>query len=228
MRTDQLSANRASTHQANTMKKVLQLLLALPLALAASCSSVGYDDPDGVETLTIDFGSTDLQTMASDMADSLLASPNLAYIDHSGKGTDKRIILYVGDVENRTTEHIDTQGITDSLEAKLINSGKFRFSAGDAGQTELGDQVSFQQGSGRVDGAQAKAFGKQIGADVVVYGTLRSIDKEKGRSIESLGNKKQDLFYQFVLKATNIETGEVIWIEESTIRKRSTTGIFGR
>ncbi|MFT4708940.1 MAG: hypothetical protein ACI8Q9_000056 [Planctomycetota bacterium] len=210
------------------MKKALQILFALPLFLAAGCSSVGYDDPDGVETLTIDFGSTDLQTMAADMSDSLLASPNLAYLEHSGKGTDKRIIMYVGDIENRTTEHIDTAGISDSIRVRLMKAGKFRFVAGDAGQTEIGDQVSFQQGSGRVDGDMAKAFGKQLGADVVVYGTLRSIDKEKGRSLESLGNKKEDVFYQFVLTAVNIETSEFLWSEESTIRKRSTTGIFGR
>jgi hypothetical protein len=203
------------------MKKTLKLLLALPLAFAASCSSVGYDDPDMVETLTIDFGSTDLQTMAADMSDSLIGDPNMAFLDHSGKGDDKRIIMYVGDIENRTTEHIDTEGISDSIRVRLMKSGKYRFVAGDAGQTEIGDQVSFQQGSGRVDGAMAKAFGKQLGADVVIYGTLRSIDKEKGRSLESLGYKKEDVFYQFVLTAVNIETSEFLWSEESTIRKRS-------
>jgi hypothetical protein len=209
------------------MKKTLKLLLALPLAFAASCSSVGYDDPDMVETLTIDFGSTDLQTMAADMSDSLIGDPNMAFLDHSGKGDDKRIIMYVGDIENRTTEHIDTEGISDSIRVRLMKSGRYRFVAGDAGQTEIGDQVSFQQGSGRVDGAMAKAFGKQLGADVVIYGTLRSIDKEKGRSLESLGYKKEDVFYQFVLTAVNIETSEFLWSEESTIRKRSKTGLFG-
>jgi uncharacterized protein (TIGR02722 family) len=209
------------------MKKALQLLLALPLVLAASCSSVNYGDPDGIETLTIDFGSTDLQTMAADMSDSLLAAPGLAYLDHSGKAEDKRAIMYVGQIENRTTEHIDTSGISDSIRVRLMKAGKFRFVAGDAGQSEIGSQVSFQQGSGRVDGAMAKAFGKQLGADIVVYGTLRSIDKEKGRSLESLGYKKEDVFYQFVLEAVNIETAEFLWSEESTIRKQSSTGLFG-
>ena len=209
------------------MKKPLQLLLALPLVLAAGCTSIGYDDPNMVETLTIDFGSTDLQTMAADMSDSLLAAPSMGYLDHSGKGEDKRIIMYVGQIENHTTEHIETQGISDSIRVRLMKSGKYRFVVADAGQAEIGDQVSFQQGSGRVDGAMAKAFGKQLGADVVIFGTLRSIDKIKGRSLESLGYKKQDLFYQFVLEAANIETGELLWSEESTIRKRSSTGIFG-
>jgi hypothetical protein len=40
------------------------LAAALLLPLAVSCSSTQYDDPDKVETLTIDFGSTDLKTLA--------------------------------------------------------------------------------------------------------------------------------------------------------------------
>jgi len=209
------------------MKKTLTLLtLALAPLLAAGCSSTGYDDPDMVETLTIDFGSTDLQTLAGSMSESLIGSPGLSYIEHAGTD-DPRIITFMGDVENRTTEHIDTSGITDSIRTTLLKSGKFRFVVGDAGQAQLGDQVSFQQGSGRVDPAMAKAFGAQLGADVVVYGTLRSIDKKKGRSLESLGYKKQDLYYQFVMQCVNITTGELIWAEEKDIRKRSKTGIFG-
>jgi len=210
------------------MKKTLTLLtLALVPALTAACSSTKYDDPDMVETLTIDFGSTDLQTLASAMSESLIGSPNLSYLEDPGKGDDKRIIAYMGDIENRTTEHIDTGGISDSIRTTLLMSGKFRIVAGTPGQNEIGDQVSFQQGSGRVDPQMAKAFGKQLGADVVVYGTLRAIDKVKGRSLESLGTRKEDLYYQFVMQCVNITTGELIWAKEEDIRKRSKTGIFG-
>jgi uncharacterized protein (TIGR02722 family) len=210
------------------MKKTLTLLtLALAPLLAAGCSSTGYDDPDMVETLTIDFGSTDLQTLAAAMSESLIADPNLSYLERPDKGDDKRIKIVIGDVENRTTEHIDTTGITDSIRTSLLKSGKFFILAGDPGQGQIGDQVSFQQGSGRVDPSMAMAFGKQHGAEVIVYGTLRSIDKKKGRSLESLGYKKEDLYYQFVMQCVNIETGQLIWAEEKDIRKRSKTGIFG-
>jgi len=200
--------------------------LSSVLALAA-CTSVQYDDPDKVETLTIDFGSTDLQTLASSMVDSLLAAPGLAYLSHEGKGEDKRIIVYTAGVNNRTSEHIDTTGITDSIRTSLLKSGRFRIAASAQGQDDLAEQVRFQQGSGRVDPAQAKAFGKQIGADVVLLGNLRSIEKGKPRSVESGGTKKDDVWYQFVLELTNIETGEVIWMEEKDIRKTKKTSIFG-
>lgn len=201
------------------------LLLASALV---SCSSIRYDDPGRVETLTTDYGSTDLQTLSGEMVESLISSQALNYLDSSGKGDDKRIIVYTGGVENRTSEHIDTQGITDKIQTALLKSGKFRFVAEKAGQAEIGDQVRFQQESGRVREDMMRSFGKQLGADVILYGTLRSIDKKKGGSIESGGVRKEDVYYQFVLKCVNIDTAEILWQDEAELRKTARTGIFGR
>ena len=117
---------------------------------------------------------------------------------------------------------------TDSIRTSLLKSGRFRLAASDQGQDDLGEQVRFQQGSGRVDPTQAKAFGKQIGADMVLLGNLRSIEKKKGGSLESGGTRKEDVWYQFVLELVNIESGEIIWMEQEEIRKTQKTGIFGR
>ncbi len=204
--------------------------LFLPLALAlfaAGCSGTRYKDAQDAETINADWGSTDLQSFSQGMVDSLIDSPGLSFLHHPSKGDDQRIVAVMGGVENRTDEHIDSTGITDSIRASLLESGKFRFVAGQQGQDELGEQVRFQQGSGRVDPEQARAFGKQVGADVVVYGTLRSITKKKGRSLESLGTKTKDRYYQFVLNCVNIESGELIWAKEEELRKTQVTSLFG-
>jgi uncharacterized protein (TIGR02722 family) len=204
-------------------------LRALALCvLAAGCSSVQYDDPDKVETVNIDFGSTDLKTLASAMVDSMVAAPQLAYYEHDSKSADKRIIVYTAGVNNRTSEHIDTSGITDSIRTSLLKSGRFRLAASNQGQDDLGEQVRFQQGSGRVTPEMAKAFGKQLGADMILYGNMRSIEKKRGRSLESGGGKVEDVYYQFVLNAVNIETGEIIWADQTELRKTARTGLFGR
>lgn len=213
------------------MKKTA-LKRCLPIAALAlgvgACSSVRYGDAQAEETVNVDWGSTDLQTFSEAMVASLLESPQLSYLSGAGKENDLRIIAYMGDVVNETTEHVSTTGVTDSIRTALIQSGRFRFVAGDPGQAEIGDQVRFQQGSGRVREDMAKAFGKQLGADVVLYGSLRSIEKEKGRTIESLGAKKRDKYYQFVLNCVNIETGEIIWANEEEIRKTAVASLFGR
>jgi uncharacterized protein (TIGR02722 family) len=210
------------------MNRLLQACaLALPLLSTACKSDVQYGDPDKVETVNIDFGSTDLQTLAAGMVESLVSSPALAYYDHESKGEDKRIIVYTAGVNNRTSEHIDTAGITDSIRTELLKSGRFRMAASEQGQSELGEQVRFQQGSGRVDPELAKAFGKQIGADMVLLGNLRSIEKSKDRNLEEAGYKTDDVWYQFVLELVDIETGEIIWMNEENIRKTQKTGLFG-
>ncbi|MBL6721931.1 MAG: penicillin-binding protein activator LpoB [Planctomycetes bacterium] len=205
----------------------MKQLLILPLFLAAACSSTSYGDAGATETVTVAWGSTDLQTFSGEMVESLTEAPGLAYLDHSGKGADKRIVLYFGGIENLTGEHVDLGGLRDKMTASLVGKGKFRIVAEVAGQDEIEQQVRFQQGSGRVDPAQAKAFGKQLGADVVLFGALRDITKEKGRSLETAGVKTKDVYFQLVLQMANIETGEIIWAQEGEIRKSQKTGIFG-
>ena len=202
------------------------LLLAALLG-AAACSSTRYKDAQDPETINVDWGSTDLQTFSDHMVKSLLDSPSLSYLTKPHKGDDPRIIAVMGGVANETSEHINTTMITNSIRTSLLQSQRFRFVAGDLGQAEIEKQVRFQQGSGRVDPAKAIAFGKQYGAEVVIYGTLASIEKKKGRSLESLGAKKEDTYYQFVLNAVNIETGELMWANEEELRKQQVTGLFG-
>ena len=213
--------------------KVTQGKLWAALALGvvpfvSSCSSLGYGDPNAVETVTIGYGSTDLQTLSGEMVDSLIVSPALNYLDSPEKGDDKRIITVFGGIENRTSEHIDTGGIADKIRVALLKTGKFRWVASDQGRDEIADEVRYQQGTGFVDPVQAAQMGKQLGAEIVIYGSLRSIVKRKGSSIESGGTRTKDVFYQFVLNAVNVETAEILWAEESEIRKTEKTGIFGR
>lgn len=205
--------------------KIRTLTLAAALALAAGCSSVRYDDPGKVETINIDFGSTDLQNMAGAMTQSLVEAQQLSYYQKSGD--DKRIVVYSAGIENRTSEHIDTSGIMDSIRVALLKSGKFRLAATQQGQDELAEQVRFQQGSGRVDPAQAKAFGKQIGADMTLIGVLRSIEKSRPRNVEQAGQKTDDVYYQFVMELVDISTGETIWAEQKELRKTKKTSLFG-
>ena len=161
-------------------------LLISVLALgAASCGATRYGDTESSETVNADWGRTDLQTFSGTMVESLLAAPQLSYLAKPEKGDDQRIKIFMGDIVNETTEHINLKDIQRMIRTDLLSSGKFRFAVGDQGQDEIGDQVRFQQGSGRVDPAQAIAFGRQIGAEVVIYGSLSSITTGSGASVRS-------------------------------------------
>lgn len=198
-------------------------------ALLCGCSSTNYGDPDKTETLTDKWGSTDLQSFADYMTGSLLDSPNLAYLDSESKGADKRIIAVFGGITNETSEHINTNQISRRIQANLVNSGKMRVVAGAEafGQDEIAKQIRFQQDSGMVDPALAQRA-RQLGAEVIIYGALSDIKKEKGRSLESGFTKRRDNYYQFYMTAVRVDTAELLWAEEEDIRKTTTVGMFGR
>ena len=149
------------------LEKNLRCFAVIALALGAvSCSSTSYKNAQDEETINIDWGSTDLQTFSKHMADSFIQSPSLGYLNKPYKGQDQRIVMVMGGITNETMEHINRNMISERVREAMMQSGKFRFVAGDLGQTEIDKQVRFQQGSGRVDPAKAIAFGKQQGAEI--------------------------------------------------------------
>ena len=87
-------------------KAFLPLLCAIALLVqgCASSPTVSYGDAKAVETITADFGSSDLQQIAEKMTGSMLQS---AVVSEARV----RPIMTVADVKNKTTEYIDTRVI---------------------------------------------------------------------------------------------------------------------
>ncbi len=182
------------------------------LALGACTPHVQYGDPEQTETLTTDFGSTDLQTIASKMVQSLLAHPSI-------NGKEKPPVLYVSTVKNKTDEHIDTKSITDKIRTTLLQSGKVRFTAMSDIPKDLVDQLDYQTKSGLVDPATARAVGKQVGADYMLMGEITSIVKKAGST--------KDVYYKITLNLVDIQTALIEWADEKEIRKGETSSVFG-
>lgn len=189
----------------NIGKRLILLVGVLSLAACSSDPKVSYGDATGVETTTTDFGSTDLQTIAASLVDDLLTFPPIVQMT----ATD-RPVVFVDKIKNKTTEHIDTESITDSIQTKLLKSGKFRFVDMTAVHA-MKEQFQFQLESGLVDPAKAAAFGKQTGAEFMLYGNLASIVKRN--------SSVKDVYYKFTFKLVNLESGILEWIGEKEIRK---------
>lgn len=198
------------------MKRTLILvpLLAVGVLGLSACTNVRYGDATAVETVNTDFGSTDLQMIAEKMVDDLLASGAVAQISAGGK----RPILFVDKIKNKTTEHIDTESITDTMSTKLLNSGKFRFVDMTAVNAVM-DQMDYQKNSGLVDEAKAVHMGKQLGAQYMLYGNFSSIVKTSGNT--------RDVYYKFTMKLTDIESGLVEFQSEKEIRKTRKKSLMG-
>lgn len=196
------------------MVRVLStLVLGMTMLLSGCMSHVDYGDAQARETVTADFGSTDLQMIAAKMVDDMLTFPPIVQITG-----DRRPVMFVDRIKNKTSEHIDTESITDTIQSKLIHSGQFRFvdmSVVDRVRQQLG----YQQNSGMVDQSTAVQTGRQIGAEFMLYGNLSSIVKRDGST--------KDVYYKFTLKMLNIQTGIIEWSGEKEIRKTRTRSLFG-
>jgi penicillin-binding protein activator len=196
------------------MKKLSMIVGLLAAFTLAGCSStVQYGDATAQETVNTDFGSTDLQMIANKLVDDLLVFPPVVDITRMS-----RPVLFVDSIKNKTSEHIDLESVTDSIQAKMINSGKFRFVDMTVVE-QVRKQFAFQQQSGFVDEQTSARMGRQIGAQYMVYGNMASIVKQN--------NKTKDVYYKFTLKLMHLETGIVEWVGEKEIRKTKEKRWFG-
>ena len=170
-----------------------------------------YGDPEAVETTTVGWGSTDLQTTAEKMVNSMLVHPAIT--------ERNRPVVYVGKLLNKTSEHIDTKGITDKIRTALVRSGKVRATAVSDVPDELLKQLEYME-SGMVDPQRAARIGRQVGWDYYLYGEIMSITKERGRVT--------DVYYKITLNLVDTETALIEWADEKEIRKGEKRSLLGK
>ncbi|EAS42384.1 penicillin-binding protein activator LpoB [Photobacterium profundum] len=196
------------------MKKSIIAVLGVAVLLGGCAQKVSYGDAQQAETTTIEFGSTDLQKIAEEMTDSMLASGSVAAIT----GANQRPIIVVDSIKNKTSEHIDTESVTDSISTRLLNSGKFRFV--DMTRVEaVRKQLNFQNDDELVNQSTAIQFGQMVGAQYMLYGNLSSIVKQAGSD--------KDVYYKMTMRLMDLKTGLIEWADETEIRKQEAKSFLG-
>ena len=187
-----------------TPVRLITTAMICALLTIAGCAkeAVRYGDARGVETVTNEFGSTDLQMIAESMTRSMLNSPVIA--------SNNLPIVTVQDVKNKTSEYIDTKSITDSIRVELQKSGKVRFAVDAAEMRQQIEELQRQQ-SEYYDSKQSTEIGKMSGAAYRLEGNITSIVKQ--------AKEVKDVYYKFNLQLWNIQSGLLEWTDEKEIRK---------
>jgi len=187
--------------------------IALAGAVAAAVLATGcaektrYGDARAVETLTNEFGSTDLQMMAESMARSMSQAPVIASANLP--------VVTVQEVRNKTSEYIDTRAITDTIRAELQKGGKVRFAVDAAGMSQQTEELKRQQGELYAK-EHAAEMGRMVGAQYRLEGNIVSIVKQV--------KDTKDVYYKLNLQLWNIRNGLLEWSDEKEIRKTTTRG----
>ncbi len=132
-------------------------------------------------------------------------------------------ILIVYPVVNETSEHISTGGITDSIRMRLVQSGKFRF-INESQRDNIQKETSYQN-QGYVDTAMRVEQGRQLGADYILSGTLRSIKKQQPEQMRLF--KKERIYYSLDLSITDLKTGEIVYADQAELAREASKPIIG-
>lgn len=189
-----------------SLKSKLILVVAAALALS-SCGPKAfvkgeYDDVQRTNLMNDQWSETDMQVAVKAMVDSMVTHPSI-------NNARKMPIVMVTNLQNKTSEHIDTQSIMDMVRVDLTNSGKVAFIDKEARQ-DISNEYDYQN-TGMVSEETKKGPGGQTGADFIINGRLDSIVQEVG--------KDKSVYYKLTLNMTNLKTGVISWTNQKQIRK---------
>lgn len=183
------------------------ILLTSVFLIACSGPAVRYGDAKAVETVNVNYGSTDLQMIAEAMTRSLLQSKAIS-------GSKDAPIVTLADVKNKTSEYIDTRVITDKIRTQLLKSGQVRFAVSITEMQNQTDELKRQNQSGLYKESTIAKTGNMQGAQYRIEGSIASIVKNT--------KDVKDVYYVFNLNLINNKTGLLEWADEKEIRKTQT------
>jgi uncharacterized protein (TIGR02722 family) len=161
---------------------------------------------DSVTDLSGRWNDTDSRMTAEAMIQDLLSRP---WLDEFGRMTGQKPIIIVGQVRNKSSEHINTDVFTKDIEKELLNSGRVTFVATSAEREQLREERLDQQHFASRE--TMKKWADETGADHMLLGSINSV-------VDALEGEKA-VFYQVNLELINIEKNTKVWIGEKKIKK---------
>ena len=163
-----------------------------------------YDQNVEKENLMNDLWSeTDMQQTVKFLVDSMTHHRSI-------REANRPPIVMATKLENKTSEHIDTQNIMDMLRVELTNNSYIHFVDKEA-REDISKEYEYQN-AGNVSEETKKGPGGQTGADYILNGRLDSIVQEVG--------SQKTVYYKVTMNLTNLKSGLIVWTNQKQIRKQ--------
>ena len=192
------------------MKYRVFILIAVLLLIFTGCASAPKVERQEVDT-TIDlsgrWNDTDSRLVSEEMIEDCLRRPWVEKYKVKNNGRIPTVI--VGQVKNRSHEHINVQTFVTDLERALINSGQVQFVASKDERSGVREE--------RLDMARnasdetMKEAGQEIGADFMLIGTINTIRDDIG--------SEAVMYYQVDLELVDMANNLKVWIGDKKIKK---------
>lgn len=191
------------------MKRNQIISLAILVSITwAGCArkTVTRINPDQQTDLSGRWNDTDSRLVADEMTkDALGKNWRSSFVDKTGKNP----IIIVGIITNKSHEHIESETFIKDMEKEFIQSGLIRVVQNSVFREKVREERADQQEFAAIE--TQKKWGKELGADFMVFGNINSIVDAEG--------KRKVVYYQVNLELTNMETNEIVWIGEKKIKK---------
>jgi uncharacterized protein (TIGR02722 family) len=189
------------------MPRLLAPIFALTF-LFTSCETrkVTRIDPSTQVDLSGRWNDTDSRKVADQMIYDLFESDKFK---EYAKQLGRKPVIVIGLIKNKTSEHIDADNYIKKFEAVIQNSNMADIVESDEFRDKL--RVERTQQQDFADPATAKQFGKELGADVMLFGEMTS-------EVDTY-NKKRVVNYVTTLFLTDVETSKRVWYGQNEIKK---------
>jgi len=198
-------------------KIVFWMAAPLVLSLVMGCTATTRDfSPDDVIHYDENYDFSDKKKIVDYLVSSLVSKPPLV------ARYDRPVIIVYG-VANRTSEHIETSGITDDIRQEILQSGKARF-VNKVQRDNIQAESDYQYG-GNVSAETRLQRARQVGAEYMITGTLRSIEKKEPKQVRL--RKKTLQYYSLTLELTDLQTGLIEWTDSAEIVRESSKPFIG-
>jgi uncharacterized protein (TIGR02722 family) len=187
--------------------RVLLILFLFGFSAACNQRTVARVDPQTQVDLSGRWNDSDSRLVADKLIADLLG--NKRFKEYAATKGRKPTII-VGQVRNRTSEHIDANAYIKKLElaifdsgiAELVESGEFR----DKLRVERATQQDFASPE------TMKRWGEETGADLMLFGEMTSET--------DVYQKDRVVNYVTTLFLTDLETNRRVWYGQQEIKKK--------
>ena len=191
----------------NIIISIIMLLSLVFLTACQSSYSVSRVSSDKDLDLSGSWNDTDIRLVSEALVQSSMKG---AWINNFRmKNLGRNPVVIVGTFINRSSEHIDTAIIAKRYEMELVNSGKVDMVADQNFRASIRQEREEQQYFASEE--SAKALGREIGADFLLQGAVRSV-------LDQQGNTRVRTYYVSA-ELIDIETSRKVWVGEETIKK---------
>lgn len=188
---------------------LLGFTVLVPLLLAGCGGSKVVTRVGSGEQIDLsgNWNDVDSQQAAADLVQQ--STGGTAWVEDWIEAKGAKPAIIVGQIRNKSAEHIPVKTLVADLEKNYINTGRVKVVASAEEREGVRDERADQQQFSSPE--TMKSWGKERGADFMLLGEINTIiDREDGDEVK---------FYQIDSYFVNLEDNTKVWVGQTKIKK---------